>query len=67
MEFEWDTTDRFRSNNGAGPYTARITHSINDRVYLERWLTKRGERDRKKFSLSIRFFQSKRCGWKKKE
>lgn len=64
---DWNLSDRFYSNNGAGPLTARILSVADNRVMMERWVgrtpTPRGRPVR--FSLSVSFFRSERCGWKK--
>ena len=55
----------FRSNNGAGPLLARILAVKDGIVYLERW-TEKGKR-RTRFTLTEKFLQSPRCGWKRVE
>lgn len=63
MNFEWDQTDRYRSNDGAGPLTARILCVTNDEVLIERWHHRASKA--KRFRLPLRFFLSPRCGWRK--
>lgn len=59
---EWDSTDIYYSNNGAGPLMARILYATNDTVHMERWhLTGQA---RRRFELPISYFLSPRCGWK---
>jgi hypothetical protein len=61
--FEWDLSERYRSNAGRGPLTARILCVDERGVHLEHWRTQRGPRSR--CVLSLRYFTSPRCGWKK--
>ena len=59
---EWDLHERFRSNGGRGPLTARILCVYSGRVYMERW--RRPGQKPVRFDLSERFFLSDKCGWK---
>lgn len=64
-DFSWGTEDRYRSNNGTGPYWARILCVANDIATMERWRgAKHGPSGRvTRFSLSVSFLLSPRCGW----
>lgn len=66
-KLEWNQSDRFYSNNGAGPLTARILCVADNRVMMERWRgrTPISRRRPVRFDLSISYFMSERCGWKK--
>lgn len=60
-QFDWDLSDRYISNNGDGPLTARILACTDKEITLERWKGKRST----KFTLPLEFFLSSRCGWEK--
>ena len=61
MRLEWNQQDRFRSNDGVGPLTARILCATDREVTMERW---HGNwRKAKRFVLSLKFFMSPACGW----
>ena len=60
---EWNTTDVFRSNDGAGPLRARILLWARGKVEMERWHQKSPSR-RVRYTLSERYFTSPSCGWK---
>ncbi len=62
MALEWDLHERYRSNGGRGPLTARILCVSDGVVRLERW-RKEGARPTR-FELTERFFLSDKCGWK---
>jgi hypothetical protein len=66
MRFEWDQNDRYLSNDGKGPLTARILCVTQDTVKLERW-NKSRIRGHVRFELPLKFFVSPRCGWKRIE
>lgn len=54
--------DTFKSNNGAGPMTARITRILETEVEMERYL---GRGLPHIFRLPVWFLRdSKMCGWK---
>jgi hypothetical protein len=61
MSHIWDTSDRFRSNYGEGPLTARILCWGNGFVKMRRW--RNSEQHGTTFTLSEDFFLSPRCGW----
>lgn len=61
--FDWDFDDRYQSNKGHGPLTARIISITAKGVLLERWRRENGKRTR--FTLSLSYFTSPACGWKK--
>lgn len=60
--FQWNQSDRYRSNNGAGPLTARILRVVDGAATMERWHT--DPRKAVRFELLVSFLQSERCGWK---
>jgi hypothetical protein len=64
---DWGLSDRWISNNGRGPYRARILCWTDAGIKMERWLAKTGETRarRERFTLTERFFLSESCGWKK--
>lgn len=63
-DFSWKNTDRYLSNNGCGPYEARILCVIDDVATMERWLIKSGEKKHAtRFELPVKFLQSDTCGW----
>lgn len=62
-EIDWSITDRFRSNDGTGPLTARILSVSRGIVRMERW--RNDPKKTVRFELSERFFLSPRCGWRK--
>lgn len=56
----------WRSNNGAGPLTARVLCVSDGVVILERWKGKRkGNQNLRRFELPLKFFLSDKCGWKR--
>lgn len=59
---DWGTEDVYRSNYGAGPLLARILSVMDSVVTMERWHRRGGARTR--FTLSVSYFQSPRCGWR---
>lgn len=71
-QHDWSPDDRYRSNGGTGPLTARITHVVDGQVHGLRW---KGEREpvgtgrhSVLFSLPAEFFfESPSCGWRKVE
>lgn len=65
MKLEWHPEDRYLSNNGSGPMMARILRATDKIVTLEKWNTKSKRPRRDSFPLSVAFFTSPRCGWKK--
>lgn len=65
MQFEWSHEDRYLSNNGRGPMMARVLCATDKIVKLEKWNTKSKNPRRESFPLSLKFFTSPRCGWKK--
>lgn len=66
-KFEWSHEDRWMSNNGKGPMMARVLSATDKIVHLERWNSKNKRPRPKQFPLSLRFFTSERCGWKRVE
>jgi hypothetical protein len=64
MRFEWAKEDRFRSNYGSGPLVARILSATDKDLRMERWPQSGGRKTR--FTLSLKFFLSPRCGWVKR-
>lgn len=69
-QYDWGTEDRFRSNNGNGPLTARITHVSGEMVHIVWWKGVREPDDhtnkKRAVSLSAKFFfESKSCGWRR--
>lgn len=63
-DFAWETTDRFRSNNGRGPDAARILAVHDNLVEMERWNTRAGRRARRvRFVLPVSYWLSSRNGW----
>ena len=62
MQLDWSQEDRYRSNDGIGPLTARILCASNTEVKMERW--NRNWRKAVRFVLPLKFFLSPRCGWK---
>lgn len=62
--FDWDTSDRFISNNGTGPLIARILAVADGKARMERW-HRRNPKRTTQFELMIRFLQSTACGWRK--
>jgi len=64
-DFRWDHNDRYLSNDGKGPMMARILCATDKIVKLERWNMKSKNPRKKSGTLSIKFFTSDRCGWKK--
>jgi hypothetical protein len=64
-KFEWRTEDRFMSNNGSGPLMARILCIAGGVVRLERWNRKEPSKQRSTGEVSLKYFTSPRCGWKK--
>jgi hypothetical protein len=65
MQFEWSHEDRYMSNDGRGPLMARILCATEKIVTLERWNAKNKRPKHLTFPLSLKFFTSQRCGWKK--
>lgn len=63
MDFEWSREDRYRSNGGRGPLTARILCATNKTVTMERWAD--GAKHVTRFELPIKFLSSPTCGWRK--
>jgi hypothetical protein len=61
--FEWDLSDRFRSNHGAGPYSARILSVANGVATMERW--RNSPEKTVRFELPLDYLLSERCGWKR--
>lgn len=64
MQFEWKQEDRYRSNYGAGPETARILCVTDKELTMERWLGEKRHVKAVRFKLLIEFFTSPACGWK---
>jgi len=65
MKFEWSQEDRYLSNDGRGPIMARILCVDGKIVTLEKWNSKSKKPRKEAFPLSLKFFTSDRCGWKK--
>lgn len=63
VNFDWAHEDLYRSNNGAGPLTARILCATNTVVTMKRW--RRSEDNAVVFKLPLRFLLSSNCGWRK--
>lgn len=64
-KFNWGTYDRFMSNHGAGPLMARILCVSNGMVRLERWNRANPTKGRATCEVSLKYFTSRACGWKK--
>lgn len=66
-DFEWGTDDRYRSNNGAGDYRARILCVVDGVAHMERWRGSKGPEGKRleRFYLNVDFLKSGRCGWKR--
>lgn len=62
MTFDWETEDRYISNGGKGPLTARILFVVNGVATMER-TQRRGGPFKVRFSLSVRYLSSPCCGW----
>lgn len=67
MEFEWDQNDRYRSNGGKGPLTARILCVARGVAQMERWRGAEGEGRSQRFQLPVSYLKSPRCGWRKSD
>jgi hypothetical protein len=65
MTFEWSHEDRYLSNYGRGPLMARVLSATDKIVVLERWNSKNKRPTKLTFPLSLKFFTSPRCGWRK--
>lgn len=69
-QYDWSADDRYRSDGGDGPLTARITHVVNGAVHMRRW---HGWKEPEsgnavhKFELSAKVFFGGLTGWVKKE
>lgn len=61
---DWDVTDRFISNNGAGPLVARILYVGDGVAHLVRTRKMHGAFS-VRFELPISFLKSKSCGWRR--
>lgn len=62
-DFDWGPEDRYRSNGGAGPLTARILAVADGRVEMQR-TQRAGGPFRVRFSLPLDYLASPRCGWR---
>lgn len=63
MNLDWSQEDRFLSNYGKGPLTARILCATDKTVRMERWRGKGRYRSTVQFELPLKFFLSPACGW----
>lgn len=64
--FEWNLSERWFSNDGAGPLVARITAVVAGIATMQRWHRKSPARQTR-FELPVSYLCSQACGWKLQE
>lgn len=58
----WKFSDRFRSNNGVGPWAARVVAASEEVLVMERWI---GKSKPRQFELPADYLDRPTCGWKR--